>query len=868
MYQTTLKVALAGLLHDIGKLAENGLEITREYIDNNAGLYRPKQNGHYTHRHALFTAAFIEKMSELLPPEFNSSKWGEGDSFINLAAMHHKPETAMQWIITVADRISSGLDRATFEEGEKIAYKDFKKTRLLPVIEALGPERCRDYNSAHRFKYEYALEPVSTASIFPRPRAELDTKEASDQYNVLFQRFVKALSGLYHRDNVELFSQHLDSLLMIYTSLLPACRAGDVVHDVSLYDHLKTTSAIAIALFQYHKSMGTMNEKHIQNDKDEKFLLIGGDFYGIQDFIFSMHGDTRKLRSKLLRGRSFGVTLLTELAARLICKRLGLPYMSILLSAAGKFHILAPNLDSTWATLDRCEQEINDWLFERTYGETSIGISRTVSAPKDFTRGSFRRLWDEHLQNVEEEKYHKIDLEACGGVVEHYFDTFDHALEPEERVCPLCAKRPANVKTKDDWLLAREVAATCSFCRDHVYLGEKLVKNDFVAIYFNDRAIQKVGGGELLEPIFGMYQLEFHKDWQPSKQFHPSLSSLWQIGVNEDGSIPTGATAKPIRGHVPWFRAIDNDDDCLLESAKKENKREEMIEQIREGAIKTFSHIAVKSRTRVSDGDKVVCHGIEALGVLKGDVDHLGMLFGCGLSDERFTISRLATLNRQLESFFSLYLPHKLAVTDEYFDTYTVFSGGDDLFLIGPWNRMAALALEIRDSFARFACNNDEITISMGITIRKPNTPVDAMAEEVETALKSAKNEGRNRITMFGQTMKWDDFRSLLEKKKEMEMWLDQGFISDVMFYKLNDFIHMAQMEERLTQEKRVSIKALGYLKWPALFRYHLERNVMGDKDQRKIAIEEVGKAFEWIKTYKGGVRIPLWHILYEKRKN
>jgi len=36
----------------------------------------------------------------------------------------------------------------------------------------------------------------------------------------------------------------------------------------------------------------------------------------------------------------------------------------------------------------------------------------------------------------------------------------------------------------------------------------------------------------------------------------------------------------------------------------------------------------------------------------KADVDHLGLLLACGLKDERFTVSRLATLSRQLNSYF------------------------------------------------------------------------------------------------------------------------------------------------------------------------------------------------------------------------
>ena len=64
------------------------------------------------------------------------------DTFINLAAGHHKPQTPMQWIIAMADRISSGWDRAKFDEeyNRAITPPDYKKTRLLPIFELLMRE--------------------------------------------------------------------------------------------------------------------------------------------------------------------------------------------------------------------------------------------------------------------------------------------------------------------------------------------------------------------------------------------------------------------------------------------------------------------------------------------------------------------------------------------------------------------------------------------------------------------------------------------------------------------------------------------------------------------------------------------------------
>lgn len=842
MDDTTLKIALAGLLHDVGKFAQGSLEISRGYLTNNADQYQPFRDNHHTHVHAVYTAAFIEQMADRLPNELNRGDWGEGDSFVNLAAGHHKPEKPMQWIIAMADRISSGLDRATFDEGEKIAFQDFKKTRLLPVLEALGHERNEKYKAASDYEYRYPLAPLSALSIFAEKLDKKTKSDAAKEYSSLFDEFHDKLRHLFHTDsNIELWSQHFDSLYMTYTSMVPAARVNDVVHDVSLYDHSKTTAAFASALYLYHCDQSNLNEKDIQDKNPEKFLLVTGDFYGIQDFIFSAGGELNKNRSKILRGRSFAVSIFSELAADMICRTIGLSHLSVILNAAGKFTLIAPNTSDAKEKIKQVEEKINRWLYDISYGQSSLGIIHTTAAPADFISGNFAQLWNEkHQPGMERKKFSKIDLNTYGGMVGDYLDQFNNKLQ--KPLCPICGKRPAHSEARVGELVA------CKMCRDHIMLGTFLVKGDRLAVFTEKADLDRYKS--LLEPIFGEYQLSFSNaaDINPLK--------LFDLQINNDGSLPVGATMRLINGYVPVYNAGDKLDDRL---------QEDETQLIKPGEPVTFNHLAAKAKEFGENGKQ---RGVEALGILKADVDNLGVLMAAGFPDTLFTISRLANISRQLNNFFTIYLPFLLQTNEKFKHVYTVFAGGDDLFLIGPWRIMGELALELRRQFTRYVCDNDQVTFSAGISLHKTHVPVDRLAAAAEESLVQSKDATeKNSISMFGETVGWQDFAVLCEHKNTMEHWLADKLVGKAMLYRFNQLIELARREKALNHGN-VTLADMECLKWRSKFSYTVARNIGQDLkgEARQAAIEQVSEMAKWLTEYGGAVCIPLWQLLYEQR--
>lgn len=117
------RVALAALLHDLGKFAERArIQVDRERIETWKQLDCPHWDGRPTHIHAAYTTAGFTAIEHLLPPRrllldapFADAHASDADdSLINAAAQHHKPTSFLQWIIATADRLASGFERSEF----------------------------------------------------------------------------------------------------------------------------------------------------------------------------------------------------------------------------------------------------------------------------------------------------------------------------------------------------------------------------------------------------------------------------------------------------------------------------------------------------------------------------------------------------------------------------------------------------------------------------------------------------------------------------------------------------------------------------------------------------------------------------------
>lgn len=168
------------------------------------------------------------------------------------------------------------------------------------------------------------------------------------------------------------------------------------------------------------------------------------------------------------------------------------------------------------------------------------------------------------------------------------------------------------------------------------------------------------------------------------------------------------------------------------------------------------------------------------LGVLKMDIDNLGKIFREGI--KRPTIGRVAYLSRSLKWYFEGYM-NTLLQSKEYKDRiYPIFSGGDDFFVVGAWNKIFEFAFTLRNDFNEFVCQHPGITLSASLLVVDESYPITQIARLAEERLEDAKNRSdlksnikiKNAISVFDTVLSWEDFyeaKKLKEKIKQIIEW-------------------------------------------------------------------------------------------------
>ena len=252
----------------------------------------------------------------------------------------------------------------------------------------------------------------------------------------------------------------------------------------------------------------------------------------------------------------------------------------------------------------------------------------------------------------------------------------------------------------------------------------------------------------------------------------------------------------------------------------------------------TFEDIAKKSKKGET--------GIEALGVIKADVDNMGNIIKN--SDITDNFENFDRFSKGLDAFFSLYVPSLLR--KKYRNIYTVFAGGDDLFLIGAWDEVMEFAREIQKEFKIYV--NNALSISFGIAIAKPSTPVSYLATHTEELLENSKEIDANKdaLSIWGETVKWKSYIKVFEAlQKAFEEYQE---LETSTIYRFLKFCEMSKKAKEGDVKETI---------WKSKLNYLFSRNLDMKKDSA--LMEVLGKHIE---EYPSQTKLFLSEFVYKRR--
>lgn len=183
------------------------------------------------------------------------------------------------------------------------------------------------------------------------------------------------------------------------------------------------------------------------------------------------------------------------------------------------------------------------------------------------------------------------------------------------------------------------------------------------------------------------------------------------------------------------------------------------------------------------------------LGILRMDVDGLGKLFADGFP----TIAEYKTFSNHLDAYFTNRENHvsnlqHIQQKKEYKKHLNIiYAGGDDIFVVGRWDKVIDFAAEVRDDFVKYV-GKEGVSLSGGVAIVHHKFPIAKAAEmagEAEDNAKSYiyKDKPKNAFCMFGQVVSWQDEFSYVEQYKNefvdliMHMEMPRGILHKIISY-------------------------------------------------------------------------------------
>lgn len=824
------------LLHDIGKVVYRSGEVSEDAATAGATFLRS-----YTQQEEIVRCAGFHHKNKLELANFSN------DSFA--------------YLVYEAMLLATANDYEKLEEGNPTYKQYFDSTMPLTSVfytfggaETTEPQ-CYSWNTKDD---NYSMEGM----VYP-------TDENCSVPKEVYQELYRRLKQSFEAKSVDAMT--VNELLQTYedsTCFVPATVGRQKRSDTSLYMHSKLTAAIANSLKLYFDEQGIHDYKrycfiNAEEIRDkETFMMVSADISGIQDFIYTVPS---KGALKSLRGRSVYLEILLESVIDCLLGALKLTRCNVIYSGGGHFYILAPATEQAKKVVSDMQASVNQWLLEHVGTKLYIAMGTATCSRQDL---------------LDKKKQHKLFADASrnadnGKMMRYDEKTLQKLFNPNsslntvgvgDKECSICHTsavellRYGESDTNESDTYESDTYA-CPMCDSLFRLGEGLVQN-------NDIILGIAPYDETLAMMYSIPIYDTNRAYLylvPQDEFEKLSAKIeWKrlYLINKRATGPSVANRLWIADYV----------------ARKENT-----------TVYEFSELVKLC------GEESV--GVERLGVLRADVDNLGAAFINGfINDSKNkpykynTFSRYADLSRALSMFFKVGVNQIIAddTSEESFclwensiretgHIHVIYSGGDDVFLVGPWDELLEAGIEIRERLRVFS--DKKVTISAGLGMFSPTFPVIKMAEITGELESTAKDMSmKDSIALFGFTTmnvgsapecqhvySWDDLiQSVIQDKfkffQKVFAISRQGIVEDAERLPFNRtaIYRMMDLLEGIVKADSDKI-------YNARLLYTLSRMepIDGSEKQKELYKEFVQSMYKWIRNKKNAKEtLTAFHLL------
>jgi CRISPR-associated protein Csm1 len=733
------------------------------------------------------------------------SQWREAGW---LALTHHAPQDPLSGIVQEADHLAARFDRTKRPAQER---GDIGRDRLQALCEQIAlPHEGRPARPTDR-AYAHALEPLGLRREAVFPRADWPAGDLRGEYEALWQGFVGEAARLAaahegRPDTIDAYLTTLLGLLERYTWCVPSATYRDYP-SVPLYDHLRVTAAIADCLHATGWAPGVVS----------RFLFVEGDLGGIQAFLYesAAPSQTQEGTAQRLRGKSFFLDLAMRTLAERLRHDLGLSACNLLWCTGGHFALLAPDTPEARAAIARFREAADQWCWEATLGDVSLALAAIPAADADLKDvAPLLARTGRELARAKQQRY-----------ATRLGDPEFWVLPLKNEVCRACGRDVVKDTDFPPEADAEEGQKRCRRCREFERYGQRLPRTTALAL-----VPDRVSSEEAI--------------------CFPALGLAWEfLG---EGDEPPGDVSL-----VLALGGVKNRDLRFLPQQARASAAY---------AVSPYSTLLPTDgpRPRTFDLMATAAGGAPFLGVLRMDVDNLGAVFALGVPEGERSLSKLAAISRSVDWFFRGWVP--ILAADPDHDAYVTYSGGDDLFLVGPWDRMVRLALRIEEDFRAFGCGNSDLTLSGGLALVKGRFPIGRAAERSADLLNGLAKRRKGTmpddcdkasLAIFNRKVPWPVMRRVFTLAEDVLL----PAFEEGKRIRRSALHHWLRLHRQYFESRRGGPSATGaHAAWFAKLLYGITRNVPDVELAMRLQRELVA-IFHWVPILVGYTALRLRRV-------